>query len=308
MAERIRRRLLVTPHGYMECREAGQGVPLVLLHATPTSAAMYDDLLPHLAAEGVHAMALSTMGYGASDRPPTPYATVREFSQAVVVGDGGARARAREPLRDAHRRRRRRRAGRALAAARRRADPRGDQRLQQRRGPGLPRGPALLSRAARGRRPPARAVGGPRRAGAEPEPARLRGALPRHAACECAGAGFALHAHGLARRRAARHLPLSDLGAAAAGAGAGVGHPRHQQPHPPAARARGGGAARRLAVCWCRAAPSSRRTRIRRCSHVSRSSSCASTACRARKLRRDAVGERLRQKATGEGSGRWTSG
>lgn len=82
--ERIRRRLLDTPHGYMECREAGQGAPLVLLHATPTSAAMYDDLLPHLAVEGVHAMALSTMGYGASDRPPTPYATVREFSQAVV--------------------------------------------------------------------------------------------------------------------------------------------------------------------------------------------------------------------------------
>jgi len=84
MAERIRRRLLETPHGYIECREAGQGTPLVLLHATPTSAAMYDDLLPHLAADGVHAMALSTMGYGASDRPPTPYSTVREFSQAVA--------------------------------------------------------------------------------------------------------------------------------------------------------------------------------------------------------------------------------
>ncbi len=87
MVERIRRRLLETPHGYMECREAGQGAPLILLHATPTSAAMYDDLLPQLAAAGgagVRAMALSTIGYGASDRPPVPYSTVREFSQAVV--------------------------------------------------------------------------------------------------------------------------------------------------------------------------------------------------------------------------------
>ncbi len=92
VAERTRRRLLETPHGYMECREVGRGAPLILLHATPTSSAMYADLLPHLAAgfpgegTGVRAFALSTMGYGASDRPPAPYTTVREFSQAVVWG------------------------------------------------------------------------------------------------------------------------------------------------------------------------------------------------------------------------------
>ncbi len=88
MSERIRRHLLLTPHGYMECRETGQGVPLLLLHATPTSAAMYDELLPYLSdvagSTSVRAMALSTMGYGISDRPPSPYSTVREFSQAVV--------------------------------------------------------------------------------------------------------------------------------------------------------------------------------------------------------------------------------
>ncbi len=92
MAERTRRRLLETPHGYMECREAGSGAPLILLHATPTSSAMYQELLPLLArgpaegAGGVHAMAFSTMGYGSSDRPPAPYRTVREFAQAVVWG------------------------------------------------------------------------------------------------------------------------------------------------------------------------------------------------------------------------------
>ena len=92
VAERTRRRLLETPHGYMECREAGSGAPLVLLHATPTSSAMYSELLPLLAAGpaggrgGVRAIALSTMGYGSSDRPPEPYSTVREFAQAVVWG------------------------------------------------------------------------------------------------------------------------------------------------------------------------------------------------------------------------------
>lgn len=93
MTERTRRRLLETPHGYMECREAGQGAPLVLLHATPTSSAMYAELLPYLVdggtvaeGPGMHAMALSTMGYGSSDRPPAPYTTVREFSQSVVWG------------------------------------------------------------------------------------------------------------------------------------------------------------------------------------------------------------------------------
>ena len=86
---RTRRRLLETPHGYMECREAGTGAPLILLHATPTSSAMYAELLPLLAAgspsaDGVRAIALSTMGYGASDRPPAPYRGVNDFAQAVA--------------------------------------------------------------------------------------------------------------------------------------------------------------------------------------------------------------------------------
>lgn len=37
-----------------------------------------------VAAEGLRAIPMDTMGYGDSDRPPTPYTTMSEFAQAVI--------------------------------------------------------------------------------------------------------------------------------------------------------------------------------------------------------------------------------
>lgn len=51
---------------------SGSGPPLVLLHQSPLSGAMFLPALPHLAAAGFHVLALDTPGYGASDPPPAP--------------------------------------------------------------------------------------------------------------------------------------------------------------------------------------------------------------------------------------------
>jgi pimeloyl-ACP methyl ester carboxylesterase len=52
--------------------EAGSGVPLVLLHQSPLSGAMFVPALPLLAAAGFRAIALDMPGFGASDPPPGP--------------------------------------------------------------------------------------------------------------------------------------------------------------------------------------------------------------------------------------------
>jgi pimeloyl-ACP methyl ester carboxylesterase len=51
---------------------SGSGPPLLLLHQSPLSGAMFLPALPHLAAAGLHVLALDTPGYGASDPPPAP--------------------------------------------------------------------------------------------------------------------------------------------------------------------------------------------------------------------------------------------
>ena len=80
----ILRGFAYTKHGNMEYREIGQGDQVVVfLHPTPSSSAFYDELLP-LLDEGKRYIAITTMGYGQSDRPPQPYATLEEFAQAVI--------------------------------------------------------------------------------------------------------------------------------------------------------------------------------------------------------------------------------
>jgi len=56
---------------------------LVMLHNTPYSSARYSTLMPALE-DAVHCVAISTPGYGESDRPPTPYETVEEFARAFI--------------------------------------------------------------------------------------------------------------------------------------------------------------------------------------------------------------------------------
>ncbi len=79
----LRRGFVQCPDGNIEYFEMGAGEPLVMLHATPSSCMAYRDIAPMLAGE-FRVIAMSTMGYGQSDRPDPPYTTLREFARAVT--------------------------------------------------------------------------------------------------------------------------------------------------------------------------------------------------------------------------------
>lgn len=64
----VRRGMVRTSAGHIHYREAGEGQPVVLLHASPRSSAMFAPVLPRLAPH-VHAIAIDALGYGDSDHP-----------------------------------------------------------------------------------------------------------------------------------------------------------------------------------------------------------------------------------------------
>jgi pimeloyl-ACP methyl ester carboxylesterase len=68
----IRKRYVDGRWGQVHVREAGDGVPLLLLHQSPLSGMMFDAAMPHLAAAGLRAVAIDTPGFGNSDPPPGP--------------------------------------------------------------------------------------------------------------------------------------------------------------------------------------------------------------------------------------------
>ena len=78
----VTRGFVKTPHGHVEYREAGEGEPLVILHTTPSTSEQYQPLFGHFS-HRYRVIAPTTIGYGQSDRPPEPYTSVREFSQAL---------------------------------------------------------------------------------------------------------------------------------------------------------------------------------------------------------------------------------
>ncbi len=57
------------PYGQIHVRQAGEGRPLLLLHQSPLSGAMFDAVLPLLAAQGFACAAVDTPGFGQSDVP-----------------------------------------------------------------------------------------------------------------------------------------------------------------------------------------------------------------------------------------------
>ena len=83
MSDYLRRGFVQSPGGNIEYRETGTGAPLLLLHMTPFSSVYFAGVLP-LLARVVRAIALTTPGYGASDRPPQPYTTMEQFASSVV--------------------------------------------------------------------------------------------------------------------------------------------------------------------------------------------------------------------------------
>jgi pimeloyl-ACP methyl ester carboxylesterase len=61
------------PYGQIHLRMAGEGgIPLLLLHQSPLSGAMFSGVMEPLATAGIHVAAMDTPGYGASDPPPQP--------------------------------------------------------------------------------------------------------------------------------------------------------------------------------------------------------------------------------------------
>lgn len=71
-----------TRHGQVHYVEHGEGPPVVLLHQTPRSWDEYRDVLP-LLGERNRAIAMDTLGFGASSRPAQPW-SVELFADGVL--------------------------------------------------------------------------------------------------------------------------------------------------------------------------------------------------------------------------------
>lgn len=65
-------------------RRVGEGVPAVLLHASPLSSAWHEGLALALAARGFTALALDTPGYGASDPLPQDAPAIPDYADALL--------------------------------------------------------------------------------------------------------------------------------------------------------------------------------------------------------------------------------
>lgn len=76
-------RYLPGPFGQVHLREAGAGPLVLLLHQVPRSSDEYRDVLPHLAAAGLHAVAVDLPGYGASD--PATRDSIEAYADAVAA-------------------------------------------------------------------------------------------------------------------------------------------------------------------------------------------------------------------------------
>lgn len=81
---RTQRRFVDTPAGTLHCATAGAGRPVLLLHQTPRSWDEYRDVLP-LLGRHVQAIALDTIGYGDSCKPPPGQDSIERWA-AVSVG------------------------------------------------------------------------------------------------------------------------------------------------------------------------------------------------------------------------------
>ena len=69
--------------GQLHIARAGQGgVPLLLLHQSPVSGAMFDPALPLLAEAGFDVVAVDTPGYGRSTPPPAPV-SIADYGAAI---------------------------------------------------------------------------------------------------------------------------------------------------------------------------------------------------------------------------------
>ena len=79
----VEHRFVSVPEGTIHCAIAGAGRPVLLLHQTPRSWDEYRDVLPLLAPR-CQAIALDTLGYGDSSRPPPGSDSIELWARAAV--------------------------------------------------------------------------------------------------------------------------------------------------------------------------------------------------------------------------------
>lgn len=79
----IEHRFVQTPEGTIHCVTEGSGAPVVLLHQTPRSWDEYRDVLPWLARR-YRAIAIDTLGYGDSAKPPLGKDSIEHWAAAAV--------------------------------------------------------------------------------------------------------------------------------------------------------------------------------------------------------------------------------
>jgi len=70
------------PEGQIHYLTDGEGEPLLLLHGTPLSSNLYSRAVP-LLAERFRVIAMDTLGYGNSDKPPQGY-TIEDYARSIV--------------------------------------------------------------------------------------------------------------------------------------------------------------------------------------------------------------------------------
>jgi pimeloyl-ACP methyl ester carboxylesterase len=79
----IEHRYVDVPQGTLHCAIQGSGAPVVLLHQTPRSWDEYRDVLPLLARRH-RAIAIDTLGYGDSSKPPLCADSIEHWAAAAV--------------------------------------------------------------------------------------------------------------------------------------------------------------------------------------------------------------------------------
>jgi len=79
----IEHRFVEVPEGTIHCAIAGTGLPVLLLHQTPRSWDEYRDVLPLLAAR-FQAIAIDTLGYGDSSKPPLGKDSIEYWAEVAV--------------------------------------------------------------------------------------------------------------------------------------------------------------------------------------------------------------------------------
>lgn len=79
----IEHRYIEVPGGTIHCAIAGRGAPVLLLHQTPRSWDEYRDVLPLLAPR-YRAIAIDTLGYGDSSKPPLGSDSIEHWAAAAV--------------------------------------------------------------------------------------------------------------------------------------------------------------------------------------------------------------------------------